>query len=53
MIDYKDSAEAARTNAADVVRDQLMKLADDLLFHSTRFTVPIKWPFIGPVKGTA
>lgn len=44
MIDYKDSAEAARTNAADVVRDQVLKLGDDL---------PTNWPFIVLVKGAA
>ena len=44
MIDCKDSAEAARTNAADVVRDQVLKAADDL---------PTNWPFIVPVKGAA
>jgi hypothetical protein len=51
MIDYKNSAEAARTNAADdipwpqppgAVRDQMMKLGDDLLLHGTRFSVPVK-----------
>lgn len=44
MIDYKDSAEAARTNAADEVRDQVLKLADDL---------PTNWLFTVPVKGAA
>lgn len=44
MIDYKDSSATARTNAADVVRDQVLKLADDL---------PTNWPFIVPVKGAA
>ncbi len=44
MIDYEDSSEAARTNAADVVRGQVLKLADDL---------PTNWLFTVPVKGAA
>jgi hypothetical protein len=43
-IDYKDASAAARTNAADVVRDQVLKLADDL---------PTNWLFTVPVKGAA
>jgi hypothetical protein len=44
VIDHDFSSDAARTNAADVVRDQVLKLADDL---------PTNWPFIVPVKGAA
>jgi hypothetical protein len=42
MIDHSFSSEAAPAQRPGVVRDQLMKLGDDPLFHGTPLVVPVK-----------
>ena len=42
MIDHNFSSEAAPAQRPGAVRDEMMKLGDDPLFHATLFTVPVK-----------
>jgi hypothetical protein len=42
VIEHNFASESAPAQPPGRVQEQMMELGDDLLFHGTRFTVPVK-----------